>query len=231
MLDNLQLDIHYTFHQVKRLREALTHSSYVNENRGEDRHNERLEFLGDAVLELCVSQMLYRRFPDEREGELTAMRSRLVSQGALAGLARRLKLDGCLLLGRGEESQGGRSRDALLSDALEAVFGAIFLDGGFEAVCPVIENLLAGALPALDIKPRNKDHKSRLQEVAQKIYQDLPVYALTGSEGPEHAKIFRVRLLLPDGRIYDGAGPSLKRAEQAVAALALADLENSESDC
>jgi len=230
MLDNLQLDIHYTFRQVKHLREALTHSSYVNENPEETRHNERLEFLGDAVLELCVSQMLYRRYPEEREGELTAMRSRLVSQGALAGLARRLKLDACLLLGKGEESQGGRTRDTLLSDALEAVFGAIFLDGGFEAVCPVIEHLMAGALPGLEIKPKNKDNKSRLQEVVQKVYQDLPLYTLSGSEGPEHAKIFRVRLLLPNGRIYDGAGPSLKRAEQAVAALALADLENSSSE-
>ncbi|MDR2891481.1 MAG: ribonuclease III, partial [Deltaproteobacteria bacterium] len=147
MLTNLQLDIHYTFKQVKLLEAALTHSSFVNESPDPVQHNERLEFLGDAVLELCISEILFNSFQEAREGELTAMRSALVSQPSLAEQARRLKLDQYLLLGRGEEAQGGRKRDALLSDALEALLGAVFIDGGFAEARRVVEVLFAQSLP------------------------------------------------------------------------------------
>ena len=225
MLENLQLDIHYTFKQVKLLCTALTHSSYVNENQDAAEHNERLEFLGDAVLELCISKMLFTAYPDAREGELTAMRSNLVSQPALAALARRLGIDRHLMLGRGEESQGGRQRDALLSDALEAVFGAVFLDGGFAAALEVISGLAEEELSRLRGTLKSKDSKSLLQELSQKLFQDRPLYTLVSTDGPEHAKIFNVRMTLPDGREFDASGPSVKRAEQTVAAMALAQLE------
>ncbi|MDR2077132.1 MAG: ribonuclease III, partial [Desulfovibrio sp.] len=127
----VRIGIPYSFREVRLLRTALTHSSYANERQTGAEHNERLEFLGDAVLELCISDELYRRFPETREGQLTAMRSRLVKQETLAGLARSLGLPQALILGKGEESQGGRDRDSLLSDAFEAVLGAVFLDGGY----------------------------------------------------------------------------------------------------
>lgn len=225
MLDQLQTNIHYTFRQVKHLVLALTHSSYSNENHQSEGHNERLEFLGDAVLELSISALLYETFGQSREGELTAIRSRLVSQGALAKLARSLKLDEYLLLGRGEEEQGGRERESLISDAFEAVLGAVFLDGGFDAAKTVVRELFTPLLPAAENRQGPKDHKSLLQEITQRRFHNRPVYTIVGNHGPEHAKIFEVGLELPDGRKFTGTGSSVKRAEQAVAALALEELE------
>jgi len=138
-LEKLQEAISYRFGQVKLLRLALTHSSYANEQGCV--HNERLEFLGDAVLELAVSQELFRRFPEAPEGVLTKMRAKLVSMPSLAGLARSTGLETCVMLGRGEESQGGRGRDSLQSDALEALLGAVFLDGGFAAASRVAPHI------------------------------------------------------------------------------------------
>lgn len=220
-LKQLQENIPYTFSQVKHLVLALTHSSYCNEHPESHGHNERLEFLGDAVLELCISELLYERFENLREGELTAMRSRLVSEGALARLALDLKLDEVLLLGRGEEEQGGRRRNALVSDAFEAVLGAIFIDGGFLAAKAVVRELFTPLMPEAEGREKPKDNKSLLQERMQKTFQERPVYTLLGSDGPEHAKIFEVGLVLPDGRSFKASGSSVKRAEQAVAALAL----------
>lgn len=226
MLERLQKNIHYSFRQVKHLVLALTHSSYCNEHQDAEGHNERLEFLGDAVLELCISELLYERFAGLREGELTAMRSGLVSQGALARLALELHIDECLRLGRGEEEQGGRGREALISDAFEAVLGAVFLDGGFEAARGVARALFTPLLPAAGSREKPKDNKSRLQEIMQRNYQDRPIYTLLGSSGPEHAKIFEVGLALPDGRVFKASGSSLKRAEQAVAAEALRAIQH-----
>jgi ribonuclease-3 len=228
VLNNLQKNIHYTFKQVKHLAVALTHSSYANENPEEAAHNERLEFLGDAVLELSVAAILYDKYPQAREGELTSLRSMLVSQSPLAYLARQLKLDSSLRLGRGEEAQGGRTRDALLADALEAIFGAVFIDGGFAAAKGVIEFLMTDAFFALALdagSSKSKDHKSLLQAISQRRFQERPVYTLTGSGGPEHAKLFYVKLTLPDGKTYEDAAPSVKKAEQAVAARALEALD------
>lgn len=225
MLERFQKNIHYTFRQVKLLVLALTHSSHCNENPEAAGHNERLEFLGDAVLELGISELLYKHFPGLREGELTAMRSALVSQGALAALAFSLGVDGHLLLGRGEEEQGGRKREALVSDAFEAILGAIFLDGGYAEARAVVERLFMPLLPKAEKHEKSKDHKSLLQEVTQRSFQARPVYTLLGGSGPEHAKVFEVRLELPDGKVYQASGSSVKRAEQAVAAVALLDLD------
>lgn len=221
MIERLQRGIPYHFTQVKLLTSALTHSSYANERQGGVEHNERLEFLGDAVLELCISEELYRRFPDTREGELTAMRSRLVNQETLAALARSIGLDTCLILGKGEESQGGRERDSLLSDAFEAVLGAVFLDGGFEAAQQAVRELFAGLWPEQAGKGKTKDAKSRLQEATQELFKERPVYLLLDSRGPEHDKTFTVRLVLPDKTEFIAEGSSVKRAEQTAAHVAL----------
>ena len=227
MLDRLQRDIPYHFSQVKLLNAAMTHSSYANEQQSDVPHNERLEFLGDAVLELCISDELFRRFPDAREGELTAMRSRLVNQETLASLARRIGLDKCIALGKGEESQGGRERSSLLSDAFEALLGAIYLDGGFAAVQETVCGLFLEHWPAQSGKSKGKDGKSRLQEVTQQFFRERPIYTLVSSAGPEHEKLFTVRLDLPDKTTFTAAGSSVKRAEQTAAHMALKFLEES----
>ena len=185
MLEQLQESVSYQFRQTGLLASALTHSSAANEQQTSTLHNERLEFLGDAVLELCISHELYSRFPDAREGQLTAMRSRLVNQDSLAELARKLRLDTLLVLGKGEESQGGRTRDSLLSDTFEAVLGAIFEDGGFTAAHSVVARLFADAWPQPEEKKKNKDPKSQLQEFSQQHFKGRPVYALVAADGPE----------------------------------------------
>ena len=220
-LRRLQRDIPYDFGQVKLLETALTHSSFINERLEGGEHNERLEFLGDAVLEICVSEELFKRFPEAREGVLTAMRSRLVNQDNLAQLAMAVGLDKCLLLGRGEESQGGRRRDSILSDTFEALLGAIFLDGGFAAAKRAVVGLLGDRLGAPPSPAKGRDHKSRLQEVIQRTFKIHPVYTLVEASGPEHARAFTVRLELPDGQVFAATGSSIKRAEQQAAVDAL----------
>ena len=221
MFQELQRTIHYHFRQVKLLEMALTHSSFANEQGGGIPHNERLEFLGDAALELCISQELFTRFPDTREGELTRMRAKLVSQSSLAVLALEIGLASHLRLGKGEEGQGGRERPSLLSDAMEALLGAVFCDGGYAAVNDVVQTVFAEKWPAKENEERAKDCKSLLQELTQRRYKDRPVYTLINSYGPEHAKIFTVQVALPDGRHFSSEGPSVKRAEQLVASKAL----------
>ncbi|MDR2668434.1 MAG: ribonuclease III [Desulfovibrio sp.] len=221
MYKQLQQAIPHHFTQVKLLLTALTHSSFANEKQEGEEHNERLEFLGDAVLELCISEELYNGRPDAREGELTAARSRLVNQESLAAAARRIGLDRYLLLGRGEEAQGGRDRDSLLSDALEALLGAVFLDGGYAAARQAVQALFAGRGEGNATRKGMKDCKSRLQEATQKIFRERPVYTLVDSAGPEHQKMFTVRLTLPDGTSFTAAGAGVKKAEQTAAAFAL----------
>ncbi len=223
MLDysGLQKALGYTFINTQLLFTALTHSSFANESKNNIIHNERHEFLGDAVLEVCVSWELFTRFPNAREGDLTRLRSMLVSAKTLAELARELHIDTYLRLGRGEESQGGRQRDTVLSDALEAVLGAIFEDGGHKAANLAVRHIFAARWPeSIGYNPQ-KDFKTQLQEIMQRLHKDRPVYVLQGSHGPEHAKCFEVRLDLPDGRVFNAAGPSLKRAEQEAARIAL----------
>ncbi len=221
MLRQIEDALGYAFTNRELLATALTHSSYANEHGGGAAHNERLEFLGDAVLELCVSSELFARFPAVREGDLTRMRATVVSESFLSDLAREYGLDAALLLGKGEESQGGRSRPSLLSDAFEALLGAVYLDGGFDAVTTVVRAVFDGKWPGRMRGRHSKDCKSLLQEVTQRRFKERPVYALIGSSGPEHAKVFTVRVTLPDNREFTCEGPSLKRAEQLVANLAL----------
>ncbi|MBG0775084.1 MAG: ribonuclease III [Desulfovibrionaceae bacterium] len=219
--DRLEDFIHYHFGNVKLLTLALTHSSFANESAGELEDNERLEFLGDAVLELAISERLFRMFPEAREGQLTRMRARLVSKASLASVARRLGFDAHLRLGRGEEAQGGRTRNSLLSDALEAMLGAIFIDSGYERAREWVYEIFEGRWPVEADQIKVKDPKSRLQEVTQRLYKDRPIYVLEGSSGPEHAKIFAVALTLPTGVVVRASGCSLKKAEQKAAEEAL----------
>ncbi|MDR3176885.1 MAG: ribonuclease III [Desulfovibrio sp.] len=225
MYEQLQRHIPYRFTEVKLLRTALTHSSHANEEQGSRDHNERLEFLGDAVLELCISEELFLDCPEAREGELTAKRSALVNQENLAAAARRIGLDRYLVLGKGEEAQGGRNRDSLLSDALEALIGAVFLDGGYAAARQAVRGLFAADAAAGKKTTGGKDGKSRLQEASQRLFKERPVYSLVDSKGPEHDKVFKVRLRLPDGRTFSARGSSVKKAEQAAALLALEAVE------
>ena len=220
-LEALEHALDYTFKDIDKLKTALTHSSFVNENNDDLEHNERLEFLGDAVLELCVSQELFRRFNQEREGKLTKMRAQMVSRGALEARARELKLEQYIRLGHGEEEQGGRSRGSILADAFEATLGAVFLDGGYEAAHSFISRLMDHLWDKVDSNDYDKDYKSLLQELTQQRFKELPVYTLVGSYGPEHAKIFEVSLTLPTNDTVMATGRSLKRAEQAAAGLGL----------
>ena len=216
----------YRFADRSRLALALTHSSWANEGGDAHQHNERLEFLGDAVLELAVSRELFDRYDRLREGELTRLRSELVSTASLACRARELNLGAALFMGRGEERQGGRERDAVLSDAFEAVLAAVYLDGGFAAAQACVGRIFSSLWPKReDFSPRHKDFKTLLQEVMQQRYRQRPVYGLLESHGPEHAKIFVVAVTLPDGTQYEAQGTSCKKAEQEAARLALAAAE------
>jgi len=219
----LQYEIHYEFKQVKLLIQSLTHTSHANEHGCG--HNERLEFLGDAVLELAVSHELFQKFPEAQEGHLTKMRSSLVSETALAKVARRIGLGRCLLLGKGEEGQGGREKNSVLSDAMEAVLGAVFLDGGLDPVLTCVNFLFAGQWPTPPETFRPRDFKSLLQEATQRIWKARPSYALGSSHGPEHAMLYSVIVTLPDNTQVEWEERSMRRAEQGAAEQALRLLE------
>lgn len=222
-IERLERSLDYRFGHREYLLTALTHSSYANEQGCE--HNERLEFLGDAVVELTVSEELFERHPLAQEGELTKLRSRMVNLKSLADLAKSLKLDVCLLLGRGEENQGGRTRDSLLADTVEAILGAVFLDGGYPAAKTVVLRLMADRWPKDTPSERPKDFKSLLQEFTQRSHKSRPLYRLASSSGPEHEKRFEVELTLPDGRTIRATASSMKKAEQLAARNALELLE------
>ncbi len=222
-LENLQIKLGYFFKDSNLLTQALTHSSFANEHSLEN--NERLEFLGDAVLELCISRVLFFGFPDASEGHLTKLRAGLVSEYSLARVARFLSLGDCILLGKGEEHQGGRDRDSVLSDTLEAVLGAVYLDSGYSAALECIQKVFKEYIPeSLEFLPSCKDYKSRLQEATQSLFKARPVYTLMDSIGPEHEKIYRVQVELPNGVKVDARESSVKKAEQKAAGKAIRKL-------
>ena len=204
----------YRFSDPAYLRTALTHSSYANEHRRENvPDNERLEFLGDAVLEVSSSDYLYHKYPGKREGDLTRLRASMVCEPALALCARRLLLNEYLLLGRGEDLNGGRDRDSILSDALEAVIGAIYLDGGLSAARRFIEEEILEQYRAEDLFV---DCKTILQEIAQADGLECE-YRMVGETGPAHRKHYVFEVLIGGEVKGTGTGPSKKAAEQAAA--------------
>ncbi len=210
------------FRDVSLLSRALTHRSYLNENPGsvlED--NERLEFLGDAVIDFVVAGFLYHRFPEMDEGELTALRAALVRAESLAGFARQIDLGRYLRLGLGEEENGGRERTPLLCATFEAVAGAIYLDHGLEQARAFIEPLVRPALEQIRAEELYKDAKSEFQVWAQARYNVTPHYRVSGSEGPDHARTFTVQVLVGPEVWGEGRGRSKQIAAQAAAAEAM----------
>jgi len=201
---------------------ALTHKSFVNEHRADGlRDNERLEFLGDAVLDLAVSHRLMERFPEAREGELSKIRAALVDEAGLSRIARELDLGALLRLGRGEELTGGREKNSLLADALEAVVAALYLGGGLAPVLELIDRFLGEGFQRAAAGTLDRDFKTQLQEVAQSRLHASPRYRVVAEHGPEHSKVFEVELELRGEVAGRGTGRSKKDAEQAAAKLAL----------
>lgn len=209
--------------------EALTHRSYVNERRESGRkHNERLEFLGDAVLSLIMSDYLARRYPELSEGALSKLKARLVSEAPLANAARRMDLGARLKLGRGEELSNGRDKASLLADAFEAVIAAVYLDGGLDASRSFTIEALTDELRRIDVrqeKPGSDDYKTRFQEWCQKRHELLPRYVVVSETGPDHHRFFEVEVHVNDEVLGIGRGHSKKEAEQEAAQRALEHVE------
>ena len=223
MLNALEERLEYQFHDLALLDTALTHTSYVKGDGRASAHNERLEFLGDAVLELCTSEYLFTRFPDSDEGAMTRLRAQAVCESALYEVAKDYGFGRLLLLGRGEDHSGGREKPSILSDAVEAVIGALYIDGGMEVakrfimrfVHKSVEDAMAGRLI--------KDHKTMLQEYVQKHHMGQIAYELIGSSGPDHNKTFSMRVLVAGETAGTGEGRTKQEAGQQAARAALVE--------
>ena len=219
-LEEFQGKIRYYFNDKELLIEALSHSSYANEKRKGRNSNERLEFLGDSVLSIVVSQYLFEHFTHLPEGELTKIRASLVCEKSLYEFAKQIDLGEHILLGKGEENTGGRERVSILADAFEAVIAAVFLDGGLEAARRHILKFIPKDID--DRKPVSfSDHKTILQEIIQKNPEEKVEYKLVGQSGPDHNKAFKVQVRLNSNVIGTGIGRSKKEAEQMAAKEAL----------
>lgn len=218
--------LHYSFRDLRLLKRALTHRSFANENHlGATEHNERYEFLGDAVLELAVSHMLMFYFPESSEGDMSKLRAAVVNEESLAELARAIDLGNYLYLGRGEEQCQGRTKDSLLSDALEAVLGAIYLDSGYPHAFRVIKRHLGKILEKALNQDIIRDFKTKLQEASQEKFKSIPQYQLISELGPDHDKTFEVHLVIKKEIYGRGIGKSKKQAEQMAAKEALIRIE------
>ncbi len=221
-LEGLASDIGYEFKDFSLLDQALHHSSWVHEHPDEALgSNERLEFLGDAVLELVITEHLFHRFLEANEGQLSKARSGVVNEGRLAATARELQLGDYILLGKGEEGQGGREKPSILADAMEALLASIYLDGGLEAVRKVFVDILADATERSLSRAPKHDFKTRLQEKVQEDLHVTPRYKLLETSGPDHAKTFLVACLVDDEQVAQGTGKSKKEAEQDAARSSL----------
>ena len=213
----------HVFKEPSLLSLALTHRSVGHRN------NERLEFLGDALLGFAIAEALFHRFPECDEGQLTRLRAALVKRDTLAGIARDLELGGCLRLGEGELKSGGFRRDSILANAVEAIIGAIYLDAGLTACVDRVGEIFAGTLGAVSPQSVGKDPKTRLQEHLQSLGLALPGYRTLRVAGEPHAQHFTVECSLPQSsKVFTGHGDSRRKAEQAAAALALDDLLSAE---
>ena len=223
MIKDLEAAIGYKFKNIALLQNALAHSSYANERwHNSLMSNERLEFLGDSILGMCVAEYLYCTFPDRPEGELTRMRADMVCEQTLANVAGRIGLGEHLLLGKGEEQGGGRTRNSILADAVESVIAASFLDGGMGAAKQFIQKFILVEVPVK--KLHNVDYKTSLQELVQQKKNQVLSYALVGESGPDHDKHFEVEVSLNGKVVGLGSGSSKKRAEQNAARVAIESL-------
>lgn len=217
-METLEAKLGYSFRDRTLLENALTHSSYANENHSPYGSNERLEFLGDSILGMVTADFLYKEHPDLPEGDLTRTRAALVCEESLAEVADRLDLGAYLKLGRGESNGGGRERPSIRADAVEAVLAAVFLDGGLAEARKIIQRFI---LDREKEKAASRDYKTALQELVQRESGQVLTYRLTGESGPDHAKEFTVAVELNGKDVGEGKGRSKKEAEQMAAKAAI----------
>jgi ribonuclease III len=223
-LARFQEILQYRFRDAALLDMALTHRSWVNENPAlACRDNERLEFLGDAVLELCISDMLMETYPDYQEGPLSQLRASIVNEQPLALLAKSFQIGDYLLLGKGEENSGGRTKTSILSNTLEALMAAIYLDSGFEETAALVRRLFARLIG--EGYRAYRDYKTTVQQICQHRFKETPRYSLIRECGPDHDKIFEIQLSVADRIVTVGSGKNKKEAEQRAAEKALPMLE------
>ena len=225
-MDELQKIIGYQFNNTNNLKEAITHRSFANEHRNHQmKDNERLEFLGDAILDLIISKYLFDKYPVMPEGDLSKVRASIVCEGSLAKTARNINLGAFILLGKGEEMTGGRTRNSILADAFEAVTGAIFVDGAFEDVVKFLQTTLIENVDSLSVEDLYTDYKTILQENIQKESMQPLHYEVVDEKGPDHDKDFYVAVYHGELCLGKGIGKSKKEAEQQAAKTALKALE------
>ncbi len=227
-MDNAKLlaQVGYQFKKEELLKEALTHRSYLNEHPDWTLpHNERLEFLGDAVIELVVTEELFNRYPDKEEGWMTSVRAALVNYVTLADVARGVGIDGAILLSRGEAKDTGRAREVILANALESLIGAIYQDGGYLPAKKFINQVVTSRLEDVIRNALHVDAKSQLQEKVQASLKVTPVYKVLSSEGPDHKKMFTIGVYFAEKLIAQGTGPSKQDGEVEAAKAALVTIE------
>jgi ribonuclease-3 len=226
-LDQLCKKLNYRFTRTETIEEALRHSSYVNENREYKlKDNERLEFLGDAVLDLAISHILMDKFTDLKEGDLSKYRATIVNENGLCKVARELELGEYILLGKGEEMTNGREKSSILANTMESVLGALYLDAGFEKAREIIKDLFYLQINNIKSKKSNYDYKSMLQEHTQNHLKILPEYLLIDEDGQPHNKTFRAAVKIGEELMAEGTGRSKKEAEQKAAKEAFYCLQN-----
>lgn len=225
-LDALQQRIGYHFKNIAHLQLAMIHKSYANEQQL-DEHcgNERLEFLGDAVIELVISHILMQQSLDSSEGHLSKMRASIVNTDSLAAISRTYGLNSCLRLSRGEEENQGRDKKTILANAYEALAAAVYYDGGYEAVFRMIQDHFKPRIDEAARQGYSRDYKSRLQELVQKLYNATPLYSIVSEQGPDHKKTFEAHVIINEQSYGTGHGGNKKTAEQQAARQALQQLE------
>ncbi|MCK8816924.1 ribonuclease III [Natroniella sulfidigena] len=222
----LEQEIEVEFENEELLKRALTHKSYSNENRNQNlKNNERLEFLGDAILDLVISEYIFDKYSEHPEGELAKIRSVVVSAPVLAEKSKEINLGNYLLLGKGEEITGGRKRDSILADAFEALVGSIYLDQGLETVRKFILELLTADIMTVEAGEHIQDYKTLLQELIQQNSNSRPEYSVVKEEGPDHNKEFTVQVIFEDEVLGVGIGSSKKEAQQKAAKNAIKKIQ------
>lgn len=225
-LEEVEEKLNYRFSDKTLLSEALTHSSYANDYLGNSElSNERLEFLGDAILDFVVGYELFTRFPEKQEGFLSKLRSEIVCESSLAEVAVSMGLNEYLRLGRGEESKGGRTRHSIISDMIESLIAAVFVDGGYEKAFAVVHTLMDSTIERGCAGELPKDYKTELQEYCQKNGKNTPSYKIVGETGPDHEKIFTAAAFIGGKQVGIGDGKSKKEAEAASARDAMSHLK------
>jgi ribonuclease-3 len=220
-MDSIEIILGYKFRNPLLLAEALTHPSLAYESQKAHFDNQRLEFLGDAVLQLALTEHLFRSFPDVTEGRMTKLRAQLVSRNALAQFAVSLRLGTYILLGKGEEASGGRKRASTLADAFEALLGAIYLDSGYSSARDLVVGLFEQEIGAISMSSEEGNPKGTLQELLQAIGSEAPSYRIVGESGPDHRKVFHAQVFWNGLLLAQGRGKSKKEAEVRAATEAL----------